>query len=84
MYLLYSTFYRYFRVYSFYLLKKISVQQHAVLRLQTSALFRLFLWMRTFSEIYGHEDMGFFHSDSKTDLKVRRDNCIKFQLIEGA
>ena len=28
--------------------------------------------------------MSFFHSDSKTDLKVRCDYCIKFQLFEGA
>ena len=42
MYLIYCTFYHYFRVYVFYLLKKmLTVQQYAVLRLQLSAVFRL-------------------------------------------
>ena len=40
-YLLYCTSYRYFSVYTFYLLKIILVQHYAVFRLQSSALFRL-------------------------------------------
>jgi len=28
--------------------------------------------------------MNFFYSDSKTDLQLRCDYCIKFQLFEGA
>jgi len=28
--------------------------------------------------------MNIIYSDSKTDLKLRRDYCIKFQLFEGA
>jgi len=43
-----------------------------------------FLWLGTVAETKGHEDMSFFHNDSKTDLQVLCDVCIKFLLFEGA
>jgi hypothetical protein len=43
-----------------------------------------FLWLDTVAETKCHENMSFFHSDSKTELNLRCDYCIKFQPLEGA
>ena len=42
------------------------------------------LWLSRAAETKCHEDMSFFHSDSKTELNLLCDYCIKFQLFKGA
>ena len=42
-----------------------------------------FPWRGTVAETLCHEDKSCFYSDSKTDLKLRCDYCINFQLFEG-
>jgi hypothetical protein len=56
------------------------VQQYAVFRLQSPAFFDL-LSMSEHS--CGYEEMT-FHSDSKTDVKVRCEYRIQFHLFDGA
>ena len=51
-----------------------------------NGLFYLYssVWPRTVAETQCHEGVSFFYSDSKTDLKLLRDYCIKLPLFEGA
>jgi len=43
-----------------------------------------YIWLGTVAETQYQSDMNVFYSDSKTDLKLWCDSCIKFQLFEGA
>jgi len=46
-------------------------------------LYYALIWVM-FSIVLYQSDTNIFYSDSKTDLKLRCDCCIKFQLFEGA
>jgi len=64
---------------------KVTVSSCWVLLTTTRSALFIFLCMTgTVSETWYHWDMNVFYSDSKTDLKLQCDYCIKFQLFEGA